>query len=108
MWYIALRNSIQPSDQWTATLDEHLTWMKRQHEAGKILLSGPGKTDAGQVGIYLIRADSRDEAERIAGSDPFTAAGSCNFELIEWNVHQIMGVGPFSQAELGAPASNRH
>ena len=77
--------------------------MKRQHEAGKILLSGPGKTEAGQVGIYLIRADSRDEAERIAGSDPFTAAGSCNFELIEWNVHQIMGVGPFSQAELEAP-----
>ena len=50
----------------------------------------------------------RDEAERIAGSDPFTAAGGCNFELIEWNVHQIMGVGPFSQAELGASPSNRH
>ena len=33
--------------------------------------------------------------------DPFTSGGDGTFDLIEWQVHQIMGVGPFSAAELG-------
>jgi hypothetical protein len=48
----------------------------------------------------LIRADSRQEAEQIAASDPYTAAGFCTFDLFEWEVHQIMGAGPFTAAEL--------
>ena len=42
----------------------------------------------------MIRAESREEAEGIAGSDPYTAAGFCTFELIEWELHQVMGAGP--------------
>jgi len=40
------------------------------------------------------------EAKQIAASDPYTAAGFCAFELLEWEVHQIMGVGPFTSAEM--------
>ncbi len=82
------------------SLDQHLVWMKQQHEAGRILFSGP--TPDRKLGIYVIRASSREEAERIAASDPYTAAGFCAFELFEWEVHQIMGVGPFTAAELRA------
>ena len=53
-----------------------------------------------RVGIYLIRCGSREEAEAIAASDPFTAAGHCSFELIDWEVHQVLGAGPFSSAGL--------
>ncbi len=52
--------------------------------------------------MYLVRADSRAAAERLAASDPYTAAGCCTFELIQWEIHQIMGVGPFTAAELNA------
>jgi hypothetical protein len=38
--------------------------------------------------------------ESIAASDPYTAAGFCAFELLEWEVHQIMGAGPFTAAEM--------
>lgn len=111
MWYIGVRKALLPRDQWTTTLDEHLAWMKTQHEAGKILMSGPGTTaEHGRVGMYLIRAATRQEAEAIAASDPFTVAGHCRFELIEWEIHQIMGVGPFSAAALSAavnPAPTR-
>jgi uncharacterized protein YciI len=100
MWYLVLRRAIRPRQEWTVTLDEHLVWMKQQHEAGKILFSGP--TPDRQLGIYVIRAGSREEAERIAASDPFTAAGFCTFDLIEWEVHQVLGVGPFTAAELMA------
>jgi hypothetical protein len=41
-------------------------------------------------------------AEQIAASDPFTAAGHCTAEVIEWDIHQILGVGPFTAAEFRA------
>jgi uncharacterized protein YciI len=70
--------------------------MKRQHEAGKILMSGP--TPDRKIGIYVIRAKSRDEAEKIAASDPYTEGGFCTFDLYEWEVHQILGAGSFGNA----------
>ena len=96
MWYLALRRSLQPRDEWTVTLDEHLEWMRRQHESGTILMSGP--TPDRQLGIYLIRANSRAAAEEIAASDPYTAAGHCSFDLIEWEIHQMLGIGAFTAA----------
>jgi len=104
MWYLCLRQALRPRDTWKATVDEHLAWMKAQHESGTIYLSGPGRTAEGQVGIYLIRTNSRAEAESVAAADPFTATGDCTFELIEWEIHQIMGAGAFTAAGLSATA----
>jgi uncharacterized protein YciI len=98
MWYLTLRRPLKSREQWTVGLDQHLVWMKQQHDAGIILFSGP--TTDRKFGIYVIRADSKDEAEKIAASDPYTAAGFCAFELLEWEVHQIMGAGPFTAAEM--------
>lgn len=104
MWFLCLRRSVTPLEQWTTTLDEHLAWMKEMHDGGLIYLSGPGRRDGDDTfyGVYLIRAGSRAEAERVAAADPFTANGHCTFELIEWDVHQIMGAGGFSLAALRA------
>jgi uncharacterized protein YciI len=98
MWYLVLRRPVKPREEWTVSLDQHLLWMKQQHESGKILFSGP--TTDRKYGIYVIRADSKAEAEKIAAGDPYTAAGFCAFDLLEWEVHQIMGAGPFTAAEL--------
>ena len=98
MWYLIQRRAVRPREEWTVTLDEHFVWMKQQHEAGRILFSGPSRDR--KLGIYVIRADSRQEAERIAAGDPFTAAGFCAFDLLEWDVHQILGAGPFTAAEV--------
>ncbi|MBI2998731.1 MAG: hypothetical protein HYY46_09830 [Deltaproteobacteria bacterium] len=100
MWYLVLRRSVKPREEWTVSLDQHLVWMKQQHEAGKILFSGP--TPDRKLGIYVIRAGSRQEAERIAAGDPYTEAGLCSFDLIEWEIHQVMGIGAFTAAELRA------
>ena len=100
MWYLILRRPLRPREEWTVSLDQHLAWMKQQHEAGRILFSGP--TPDRTLGIYVIRANSRQEAEKIASGDPYTTAGLCAFELFEWEVHQILGVGPFTAAELRA------
>ena len=98
MWYLVLRRQVKPREDWTVNLDEHLVWMKAQHQLGKILFSGPSSDR--KYGIYVIRAESKSEAEKIAASDPFTAAGFCAFEIVKWEVHQIMGVGPFTAVEM--------
>ena len=59
------------------------------------------RADTGRkLGIYVIRASSKEEAEKIASTDPYTEAGFCAFDVIEWEVHQILGNGPFTAAEL--------
>ena len=98
MWYLIQRRPVRPREEWTVGLDQHLVWMKEQHETGRILFSGPSADR--KLGIYVIRAGSREEAERIAASDPYTKAGFCAFDLIEWEVHQILGAGPFTEAGL--------
>ena len=100
MWFICLRKAVMSREQWTTSVDEHLAWMKTQHDAGSILMSGPGRMAGTSYGIYLIKAASRAEAESVAAGDPFTVAGHCSFELIDWEVHQIMGAGPFEAAGL--------
>jgi uncharacterized protein YciI len=98
MWYLVLRQATKPREQWTVTLDQHLGWMKKQHEAGTILFSGP--TTDRKYGVYVIRAGSKQAAAQIAAGDSHTAAGFCSFELLEWEVHQIMGAGRFTAAEM--------
>ena len=103
MWFICLRSPIVEPGKWTTPGDEHLTWMEEQQEAGSILIAGPGRGEDGrEYGIYLIRARSQEEARKIAAADPFTANGHCDFELIEWDVHQILGAGAFTLAGLQA------
>lgn len=66
---------------------------------GTIVASGPSPDL--KYGMYLIRAGARAEAERIAASDPYTVAGDSRFELFEWDIRQIAGVGAFSAAGVG-------
>src|SRR5437870_11436395 len=98
MWYLVLRRPVKPREEWTVSLDQHLVWMKQQHEYGTILFSGP--TTDRKFGVYVIRANSKSEAEKIAARDPYTAAGFCALDFLECDVPQIMGVGPFRPAEL--------
>jgi uncharacterized protein YciI len=99
MWFFCKRTHLKPPGARAATLDTHLAWMQEQHAAGTIVMSGPSPDLT--LGMYLIRAQSREEAERIAASDPYTKLGDSTYELTQWNIRQIMGVGPFTAAGLG-------
>jgi uncharacterized protein YciI len=94
MWFLGFRSAIKPRDEWNVSLEEHLAWIKEMHEAGKIVISGPGKDHT--LGVYLIRAETLEEAAEIAEADPFTVGGNCEFELMDWDIHQILGIGSFT------------
>ena len=68
--------------------------------------SSPGPTPDRTVGIIVIKAGSRQEAKAIADEDPFHSEGVRKYEMLEWEIHQVLGAGPFSIAVQAALASN--
>ncbi|MDH3498918.1 MAG: YciI family protein [Acidimicrobiia bacterium] len=95
-YFLCLRYPLRPRDGWSASLQDHLDWMKSMHDAGSVYMSGPARDHS--VSIYVIRAGSLRDATAIAAADPFTASGDCRFEIIDWDVHQLAGVGSFIPA----------
>lgn len=105
IWYLVSRRSEAPLAESQRVLEEHLAWMRGQHERGSVLISGPSSD--GTMGLYVVRARSRSDAETIAQSDPLARDGQATIEIIEWHVHQMLGIGPFDvdalrRAEGGA------
>lgn len=92
-WFLCQRHDIQPRESWTVGLASHLQWMREQHLAGHVVMSGPAPGRG--MSMYLIRAASYEVAREIADADPYTQAGQCEYVLIEWAIHQIMGAGSF-------------
>ena len=93
MWYVVMSKPTGPREAIRGREMENLNWMKEHHERGDVLFSGP--TTEG-VGIWVLRAGSRAEAEALAASHPWVAAGLRDVsELYEWSVQQALGVGRF-------------
>ena len=68
MWYLVLRRPVKPREEWTVNLDQHLVWMKEQHESGRVLFSGP--TADRKLGVYVVRAGSKEEAHKATRTPP--------------------------------------
>jgi uncharacterized protein YciI len=92
-WFLVIRPFTVPYDEYWPTIDEHLTWMKDRHDSGQIIFSGPDSE--WKQGMYLVRAGSLEEATQLADSDPFYVKGQARYEIIEWEIHQAFGLGPF-------------
>lgn len=94
MWYLVLSERIAEMTAIKARTAEHFAWMRRQHLDGSVLISGP--TPDRTMGIYVVRAESDAAARTIADSDPFHLHGLRQYKLLPWEVHQMLGLGPFS------------
>jgi uncharacterized protein YciI len=101
MWFLCMRSNVRSRSERQATLADHFVWMQEQHERGHVVMSGPA--DNKSLGMYLIRADSRAQAEAVAAGDPYTAAGDCTFRIIDWEIHQILGIGSFQESAFRSP-----
>lgn len=64
--------------QWT---QKHLAYIRSQVEAGKFVLVGPITEENRLRGIAIIKADSLEEAQRIASGDPLVQSGHLVVEV---------------------------
>jgi hypothetical protein len=45
------------------------------------------------VGIYVLSAPSREDADALAATDPLAQGDQAGIEVIEWDNHQILRIG---------------
>jgi uncharacterized protein YciI len=74
-----------PNEERQQWMLKHLAYIRSQVEAGKFVLVGPITEENRLRGIAVIKADSLDEAQRIASGDPLVQSGHLVVE-----VHPIM------------------
>ncbi|OUM90802.1 MAG: hypothetical protein BAA01_07440 [Bacillus thermozeamaize] len=86
MYYVALLTIID-ADLNAKVRPAHLEYVNRLYKENKVLMAGPF-TD-GKGGMVIYRADSFEEAKRLAEADPVVAEGARTLELREWNPLQF-------------------
>lgn len=62
----------------------HLEFLNQKEKEGRIFARGRFSDGAG--GLVIYRAESLEEAGRIAGSDPYVKSGARSLELHEWEM----------------------
>lgn len=64
-----------------AKLTEHVENLQELDNAGKIELSGAFKGYPGMAGMFVLKAESYEEAEAICKKEPLIVAGFATYEL---------------------------
>ncbi len=104
MFYLLMRHAENSADAVMSHLGEHLEWMRSKQQSGDILMAGP--TRDFKTSIYVIRAHSLEDAQRLGEEDPiFKAVPESTIKIYEWDVHHILGVGVFTVG--GGPVATR-
>lgn len=75
-------------------LEEHLAYWDRKEEEGSMFAAGPflpadHDDEWSGDGVVIIRADSYEEADRIAEADPMHRAGARRYELRPWLLNHM-------------------
>jgi len=79
-----------PGPQWVHSLSfreqpgvmEHVAYMAAFAENGTLLLGGPFLDNSG--GMMILKAETMEEAEKIANDDPTVKSGLLNVQVRQW------------------------
>jgi hypothetical protein len=83
-----------------SSLDDHLAWLRQQQFSGKVLIAGPSHD--GDLGIIVFAHMSRADLDVLCRQEPFVARGLREYEVVEWDVHQLLGIGGFDVKTIAA------
>ena len=76
-------------EQLGATLPAHLDHQVRLEQEGVLFAAGPlDAEDGSRRGLIVIRAETFEEARRIADTDPFHAQGLRTYTVEQWTVNE--------------------
>ncbi len=76
-------------EQLGTTLPAHLDHQVRLEQEGILFAAGPlDAEDGSRRGLIVIRAESFEEARRIADTDPFHAQGLRTYTVERWTVNE--------------------
>jgi len=73
------------------TLREHITYFVSLLDSGKAIIGGPLPDDPKFAGVYILRANSAEEAKAWTDADPAVKAGLFTAEMHPWWSEDIFG-----------------
>ncbi|MCD0483605.1 YciI family protein [Streptacidiphilus sp. ASG 303] len=71
-----------PTDRVDAVLADHVAWLDEHYTSGTFLASGRKVPRDG--GVILAAGTDRAQIEALAATDPFVAAGVCEYRITEF------------------------
>jgi uncharacterized protein YciI len=105
MWYLVLSRLVPGKEGEIKThYEEHRLWLDAQHQAGRMLFSGPTRDST--YGIYILLAGSLEEAKAIAGEDSHHSRGLRSMEVLEWNPRRAFRMDRFTIDDVERLARN--
>ena len=65
---------------------EHVENLKRLDDGGKLEICGVFRGYPGMAGMYILKTESREEAEEICKEEPLVAGGYATYQLIDLQI----------------------
>jgi uncharacterized protein YciI len=74
----------------SGTMSEHGKYVMSLLESGKAVIAGPFSDDGEVIGVYILRANTAEEAKTWVDNDPGVKGGHLVAEMIPWWSEDIM------------------
>jgi uncharacterized protein len=84
MKYFAAMLMMKDLEKNTAYRQQHVDFLIEKEKEGKIFARG--RFTEGEGGLVIYIAASREEAVKLAESDPYVVSGARTLELYEWDM----------------------
>lgn len=65
-------------------IEEHVANIRELDDAGKLEICGVFKGYPGMAGMYILKAESREEAKKLCDREPLVAGGYATYKLIDF------------------------
>ena len=82
--YLSGPNRIQSASESEKLQQEHLRYLFKLREEGKLILNGPVTDEVPLRGIGVFNFTDREEAKRLLDDDPAVKAGGLTYEVYSW------------------------
>ncbi len=84
MKYFAALLRMKDQEKNTSFRQQHIDFLTENEKEKRIFARG--RFTGGEGGLVIYIAETREEAERLAKSDPYVVSGARTLELFEWDM----------------------
>ena len=95
-FFVVLTEPAGSKDKVRDSLKEHLAYQRQLEEQGALVAAGPLSDETGTdwtgKGLIILRADTLEQARKLAEGDPMHSSGARTFTLLPW----LMNEGSFT------------
>lgn len=81
MYLVMLEKSKTYNRVTKKVIEEHVENLRQMDDAGKLELCSVLKGYPGMAGMYILKTESREEAEALCGREPLVTSGYATYKL---------------------------